>query len=366
MASAAGNKVKVIITVPQLSRPGGVSALYNIARLDNIDGIDYFQIHGFGGKNPLTRIFDLIYIYLKFAFQVVKYDVVESNPSLASKSFFRDAIFIYISLLFNKKVIVYWHGWNDDYEEKINKTGSLKKIFLASYGQAHLNIVLGSVFKSKLIAMGVTSKIIVESNTATDEFIATEHVLPKKIEDGKLISCLFLARIEVEKGIYIAIDAIRLLSKDLKIKLVVGGDGSALSDVKKYVAEHKIENIEFAGYVNGKAKHALLASADLFIFPTYHKEGMPINLIEAMLYGLPLISTSVGGIPDWVEDGKNGFLLNSLEPKDYAETIKKLLENKTLYYSISKNNVEKADKFFKPHAFNQRMLSYYQSIKLNS
>ena len=316
---------RILITVPNLKRPGGVSALYNIVRLDNEPNIDYFEVHGDTKNGKISRVLELVNLYLRFCRKITAYNIVHVNPSLSSKSFIRDAIFALLASAFGKKVVVYWHGWDDRFEDKIKATSWLRILHKMSYRKANLSLVLGSVFKSKLASLGVSNQIFVESNAASDEFIAADPVTPRHIEDEGLVNCLFLARVETEKGIYIAIDAVSKLSATNNIKLTIGGDGSALEAVKAYVREKNIGNVVFTGYIDGLQKHQALKEATLFLFPTYHKEGMPISVIEAMLYGLPVLTTKVGGIPDWVENRQNGFLLDSWSADDFANAIKELL-----------------------------------------
>lgn len=352
-------KPKVLITVPELSRPGGVSGLYNILQLNKEENVSYFEIHGFAASNKVFRFFDLIFIYITFILKLPHYNIVHSNPSLSPKSYYRDGFFILLSLLFRKKVVVSWHGWDDKFAQQIFKNKILKKIFRLSYQKGDYHIVLGLVFKKKLEALGVVSKILIESNAASDTFLNGE--IAKEISRDKVTNILFLSRIEKYKGIYIAIDAVSRLPKSTPVTLIVAGDGAELPKVREYVINNHIECVRFVGYVEGEKKHEVLKSGDLLLFPTY-SEGMPIVILEAMLYGMPVITRPVGGIPDWVTNNENGLLIESLDSEEFAEAIKKLLLNSDLYNQINKNNIVKAAKYFTPKAVNERILGYYSMV----
>jgi glycosyltransferase involved in cell wall biosynthesis len=65
--------------------------------------------------------------------------------------------------------------------------------------------------------------------------------------------------------------------------------------------------VQFAGWVSGTKKAELLNKCDIYVLPSYN-EGLPISILEAMSYGKPVISTNVGGIPEIVKPGFNGWL----------------------------------------------------------
>lgn len=101
-------------------------------------------------------------------------------------------------------------------------------------------------------------------------------------------------------------------------------------------------NIEYRGYVANAGK-VLLPEIDVLILAS-RNEGLPVCLIEAIANGIPVIGTNVGGIPEIIEDGANGFLIdNDLE---LSEKIEKLYLNKGLYYEMSSNAKKIYDKKF--------------------
>lgn len=75
-----------------------------------------------------------------------------------------------------------------------------------------------------------------------------------------------------------------------------------------------------------KKKIETFISHDIYCFPTYG-EGMPVSLLEAMAFGFPVVTRPVGGIKDFFENGKHGFLTNSKDPEIFAELIEKFLKN---------------------------------------
>ena len=192
--------MKIIITVPALYKSGGVTALFNILKMEqNYNNISLFII-----SSSLPTILRIPLKYIDFTFKLRGIDLVHLNPSLNKKSFLRDAGFAWITILFSRKLVVYWHGWELDYEEKIRNSKFLRFINKHTFLKANTTIVLGTIFKNKLIDLGYKNEIIIETNSAENKFI-TERV-PKLITKKDKIRLLFLSRLELKKGVYIAID----------------------------------------------------------------------------------------------------------------------------------------------------------------
>jgi glycosyltransferase involved in cell wall biosynthesis len=101
--------------------------------------------------------------------------------------------------------------------------------------------------------------------------------------------------------------------------------------------------------------------ADLFFFPSYG-EGMPIVVLEAMLYGLPVVSRPVGGLPDLIENDRTGYLVDSLDAEAFVEPILTLIRNKDLYRNISQYNHQYALKHFTPEPARQQMISFFKAV----
>lgn len=339
--------------------PGGVAELYNIADLQS-NHICYFELYR--SMRARFKILDTIFMYIRFIISINKYDIVHLNPSLNKKAFVRDATLILLSRLFHKKVLIYWHGWVEDFEDKIKNRFIYSFLLKYSFKKVNACVVLGSLFKNKLISLGFQNPIYIEKNCAYNQFLLNEN---KEVEPRSLhtpIRLLFLSRIEKLKGVYIAIETARLLNEisPYKYELLIAGNGSEFVEAKKYIEFHKIPNVKFIGYVNGLKKHELLKSSDILLFPSY-TEGLPIVILESMIYGIPVITRSVGGIPDIVRDKKNGFLTDSKDPKIFVELVLRLSNDIDFYQKISKTNATMAQDF-SPERFKQRLKIIYDSL----
>jgi glycosyltransferase involved in cell wall biosynthesis len=353
-------KVRVLITVPSINRTGGVSSLYQVLKLDQEINCDYFNIQ-IKDRIRYCRFLGFIIMYLIFFLKCTRYDIIHLNPSFNRRSYYRDMLFIFIAKVMKCKVIVYWHGWQDTFEEKLKRSCVRKFLFIRSYGRVDISIVLGTVFKEKLLGLGYNRKVIIETNCFDNTFLINNKNI-KNIKIGEPVRLLFLARIEKQKGIYVAIDSFNFLfKKGYNLELLIAGTGSEVKSVLKYLNDEKIKNVKYVGNVTGFEKHELLLSSDILLFPSL-SEGLPLTILEGMAYGLAIVSSTVGGIPDVILNGENGYLVESLNPNDYADIVEFLLNDKEKQIEISHNNTLKANSKFLPEMLKSRLVSIYNNI----
>lgn len=153
---------------------------------------------------------------------------------------------------------------------------------------------------------------------------------------------LYVGSLIRQKGLDILIDAVRILSRDEKeLELIVVGDGPERQKLEKIKKTHGLDNIRFEGFQENLEPY--FQKADVFILPS-RQEGFGLVLLEAMSHGLPVIASGVGGIPEIVENNKNGFLFNRDNPEDLAEKIKYLLDSGN-YGELSQFAIATAKRF---------------------
>ena len=92
--------------------------------------------------------------------------------------------------------------------------------------------------------------------------------------------------------------------------------------------------VHFAGWIKEIAK--IYAAIDILLM-TSKNEGTPVSIIESLYFATPVVSSKVGGVPDLIEHGKNGFLVNSFEVKDFIIYINQLIRDKDLYWKMANN-----------------------------
>ena len=315
--------MKVIINTPIITNPSGVSNHYLGLKDFFSEDIIYNQCYTrYYLKRTLKSQFIVIFLfpfffisnYLRFIALLIKHKepIVLLNPSFGKTALQRDALFIKIAKRFKCKTTVFVHGWNKEYLQKvINKKGKLSN----AWYQVDAYFVLASEFKNYLLELGISVPIHLTTTKVSDKML--KGVEEKNI--SVIQNILFLSRVEKEKGIFVTIDTFELLHKkhpDLKLTIV--GRGNALNEAESYVKKKELSNIRFTGALYGDNLSQEFLKGDIFILPSY-SEGMPTVVLEAMAFGLPVITRPVGGLVDFFEDDKMGYMIESFDPKAYAK-----------------------------------------------
>lgn len=333
--------MKVLITRAAFDDPGGISNYFAILKNRFLINAVYIEVGRRTNEKGLMRsLRRLIIDYARFikTLRNERLDLVHINISLNTKGVIRDGVFIFLSKIYKIKVLVFFHGWDKSFDKKLK--GMFLWVFKRIYISSSAFIVLAVDFKNQLMKWGFNQPIFIESTLVDDDLLSGFDIY-EKIErriNEKRIKILFLARIIKEKGIYETVDALALLQKEYpNIDLIVAGEGEERGLVGHYVKKKNIQNVYFTGYVTGERKQKIFQDAYLYCLPSY-QEGMPTSLLEALSFGLPIITQPVGGIVDFFENGKNGFVTKSREPARIAEYIEKLIMEKNLYRQISLNN----------------------------
>jgi glycosyltransferase involved in cell wall biosynthesis len=154
--------------------------------------------------------------------------------------------------------------------------------------------------------------------------------------DKRDIDLAFMGVLSKEKGIIEFLKCCNILkNKNVAIKVVIWGDGVLRDQVEQYINKNNLSTlVHLKNFVDPHDVPKTLNKIKLLVIPS-HSEGLPNILLEAMACGTPVLATPVGGIPDVVKEGENGFLLNSNNPEHMAKRITELLSKPELLGKIS-------------------------------
>lgn len=147
--------------------------------------------------------------------------------------------------------------------------------------------------------------------------------------------CISVGELNENKNHQVVIKALGQL-KDPDIHYIICGKGDQLENLKNLAKEQGVQkNIHFLGYRMDVLD--ICSQSDLFVFPS-HREGLPIAPLEAMYCGLPLITSDIRGLADYMKEGKTGYLTDPDDVNSFASKIRKLKDDPQLREEIGSNN----------------------------
>lgn len=275
------------------------------------------------------------------------YDIVHFHVSLPTTINRKYPLFKLAKLL-GKKTILHLHCgqqiddiWNEKYQYM--------------FEQCDCGILLSDSLKQKVEErIGRTDKLRVVYNPCP--VIANSTVYEKK----NII--LFSGTLYEGKGYKDLIRAfakIALQHQDWKV--VLAGNGE-VEQARKLAGELGITNqVELLGWVSGESKHQTFCEAKVLCLPSY-AEGFPMAVLDAWAYGLPVITTPVGGIPDVAQDGVNMLLFNPGDIGKLSECLERIISDENLRESIGKESLSLAATTFNVNTICKQVGDLYEEL----
>jgi glycosyltransferase involved in cell wall biosynthesis len=309
---------------------------FELIHLDLSDHRDIDTLGNFDFTNfylAFKQYFNLIRLILKHKPYLVYIPVGQTTVS-----YIRDSIFILLARLFRRKVVCHLRGGN--FKNWYDSANPLVRWWVRFvHRKISAQIVLGNNLRHLFNWLIPDERIFVVPNGGNYKF-------PKiKKNHGDNIHVLFLGNFIGTKGILDVLEAGLIINESLgrrNVRFIFAGswwDMKTRQEFEKILEEHPGLPVEVKGPVMGKDKLKLLASVDIFVFPTFYPhEGHPWVIVEAMAAGLPIISTDRGAIVESVVDGKNGFIVEPNRPDQIAEKIKFLIEEPGIRKSMGQES----------------------------
>ena len=307
-----------------------------------------------GGAIKKILIFFKAVIAVPFTVLLYKIRIVHIHGA-SHTSFYRKAFFVYLCKLLRTKVLLHIHGGN--FIGFYNHSRSKRILRTLQKGDAI--IVLGKPWESFIKGILGHENIYILNNIIDHPIL--EEDMDKKKKD--VLNLLFLGHITHKKGIFDLVEVFQENRRffEGRVMLHIGGGLYEEKKLIQYLEDHELQDIvKFHGWVAGTEKAQLLSQTDVFILPSY-TEGLPISILEAMSYSLPVITTSVGAIPDIIKEQENGLLVQPGNKKEIKESIEHFIFNRKKINLFGRNNRKKAEGFF-PEVVEKELMQIYMTI----
>jgi glycosyltransferase involved in cell wall biosynthesis len=167
---------------------------------------------------------------------------------------------------------------------------------------------------------------------------------PPATEEAPVI--LTVARLIPSKGVFDLLDAFAEVRRDRPCRLVYAGIGPSAPALEARARELGLEeDVDLPGYLSGDALDAAYRGATMFALPTYFAEGFPLSVMEAMSYGLPVVTTRIRGCADWLVEGENAAFVPPRDPRALAATLERLLNDEPARRAMGAANAAAVDRF---------------------
>lgn len=346
------------------SSPYGIDCYHVDARLSQ-------TIQEIGGFQPrkLIRLilFCLQAIWLRFRFGVRNFYYIPA-PGMRS-ALYRDWLVMLVCRPFFKRVILHWHAAGMTRWLEASVSGFARRLTLRLMHRPDLSIVLSQYNRadaenlaSRQIAVvpngipdpcpGFTRDLLprrLARFAARQKLLAGLPLVPGDLQDTggdpHVIRVLFLAHCSREKGLYDAVEAVAQANKELAssgsplcFRLTVAGEFLNEAEHREFQARcqgedlqiperqrgtssHSTQAVEYIGFVSGAEKTRIFSESDCFCFPTYYlAENLPLVVIEAMAFGLPIVATRWRSLPELFPPGYAG-LVDVRSPAQVCETM---------------------------------------------
>ncbi len=313
----------------------------------------WVQTHRDG--NMAIKIWYLSTALLEVLFMMPFYDIMHIHLS-EMNSALRKIVFFSIAKLYHKKIIVHFHS----YSKETTICSKYRYRYKYMFSRADLVIVLSNYWQ----------KVVCEEFHLSCNYVKVLYNPCPVISDNKSQSfvkdkiILYAGTLNKRKGYVDMIRAFALVANSCKEwKIVFAGNGEI--ERGKEISENLgISNQTiFLGWVSGEEKRSVFRKASIFCLPSY-AEGFPMSVLDAWSYGLPVITTPVGGIPDIALDGINMLLFNPGDINTLANQMRRMISDEELRDSLANESYNFSNTTFNVNTINKKLGELYESLIL--
>lgn len=335
--------IKVLMCGNHPSNKGGMTSV--IAQLNSYDwekkNIKMKFIPTYYPANNIIKAayFAVAYVKIFLEFLIWKPDIVHMHMSYKG-SFQRKYLLHKLCKKFSVKDIIHLHGSEFEkwyYETDENTRKKIKKLLK----ECDAFFVLGEEWENSVKRIEPDTKTLIVRNAVS---IPSRVVLWNK----EKCQVLYMGVLIPRKGVKHLLEAFLKLKQSerlMRMQLAIAGSGELEKDLKRLCVQYELEDcVQFYGWIDGQEKVKLIAESQIAVLPSYN-EGLPISILEAISYGMPVVATNVGDMSAAVKDEINGYLIEPGNAEQIAEKLE-LLNNQMKFEQMSRESRELAEREF--------------------
>ena len=348
---------RVLMIGTSADTKGGISSVVNAYRAGGLFTrfpVTYISTHSDG--SPVRKAYRAMLALIRYlGWLLFRPDFVLHAHVSSRASFWRKSLFILPAMWSGKAVIFHLHG-SEFMRFYLEECGALRqKLIRHVIDRCTRIVVLSESWRLNISRVTDNPRVTVLMNPAVPP--GERSAAGPRRNDA----LLFLGRLGHRKGIFVLLEALTAVrSRFRQVMLLCGGDGD-LDRVRTEIARRDLgDNVTLLGWVTGAAKDQLLESSTLYVLPSFD-EGVPMSILEAMAWGLPVVATPVGGIPEVVTDGREGLLVAPGNAGALAEAICRLLADADLRARMGRNGQLRFNTDFSIQSVLDKLETIYRS-----
>ncbi len=320
--------------------------------------LEHLVTHVDGGKAE-----KLVFFLRALASLLVKKGIAIAHIHVASgPSFYRKSLFALICMVRKIPVIMHIHG--HEFDQFFSGSSPVKQTYIRTIFRHCKKVLVLSQYWLNYFSDNIVRKNVEILRNGVD----ADHFGNLAASTATITKFLFLGRLGQRKGVYDLLEAIRIVVQkynQTSLQFYLAGDGD-VEEVESLVRKHQLEdNVFLPGWIDDRLKAEYLRSVYTVILPSY-SEGLPMSLLEAMAAGKVVLSTKVGGIPELVDDGQNGFLVAPGDIQALVRSILFISNNKEKMHRIGENNKRKIRQHYNITHLNNRLYNIYGHLASSS
>lgn len=283
-------------------------------------------------------------------------DAVYMPVASSWSGFLRDGVLAKIAKASGAKVIGHVHGGR--FDQILNYNGLAARRVRRALSHFDVLLALGTRWLELIRDSGFRGRVYVVPSTLKQDFFDRASALSSLPRQEADATALFVGQVGRRKGIFDLLAALRgAIDLGARIRLVVVGPSEypkELEEAKRLTDALSLRDVvRFTGPLMNECLLKEFAAADFLVMPSY-AEGLPVVFFEAGAFGMPVVTTPVGAIPDLIESGRNGMLVNPGDVEGIRDALMMMAGDSEARRKMGRQLNEDIQRFH-PHAVSQRI-----------
>lgn len=314
------------------------------------------------GRLSVGKLFEFFWIYLVVikSFFKLKPDLVYLTLSPHGLAFYKDGLIALTIKLLGGKLVFHMHG--KGIRNEAEKTWLKKRLYRLVFKDVDVIHLSERLFYDVEDVRDKSKSITAIANGIAP--LDEDGIVTKDVK----FTFVYLSNLVRSKGADVLIRAAELIPEEyqglFQVKIIGKlSDAQYAAEIEHIIGKNHYNNIKLLGPKYGQEKTRELTSSHVFVLPTRFKnECFPLSILEAMAAGLAVISTNEGAIPEIIDSGVVGDIIENCTPEELAEVMTKHIEYPAYYASCAKASQAKFETYYTKKIFEEKLVSTLQAL----